>query len=1463
MCCDGNQNDTQLQSRKRKYLIGSIIAAILFAITGLTWYLNLPSIQNKIGGYLAEMLSDELGTEVRLESVRFSFPNSFTLQGIQVKDQKGRQMLYASGLAVSISIPEILLYKKIDVSSASLTEPRLLVVQEEDSTYNFQFVIDSLSSSAPGAGGDVSLSKCSVRSLTVSYQSIPGKTKASMLKSDILLSDITIAGQSVSCRIPAFSYGKFTLKSKELDLVSEPFSMNGVLVFRKESDRFTCQTEGTSFRIGDRTFDDTGFDLSLKDDIMTVSFADIHSDGFLTIKGKGAIDLSTGSVDTEAKDITVTPKFVEFITRYVSIDEEVIERISRLGDISYSGTFSKTGSAASKEFISAIGTITTDLGQLSSDLRYSAGTIDAKVSTSGFSYGQLISDNISGQVSVYADLYINPSDLYASANRIHADIPRFEYQGQSYSDIALDLSVDGKTFEGLFRMDDPSSQVDSRFSFITDARNPRDIRDINLSLDLNASKDAYSQFLGNDSPKNISLSLEARLSDTDIQSATGQIDIHSASVTSSKATYSINDANITINPTTDDERLIIIDTDFLKASLSGRIDPLTIHESFLSQLGNCLPSLGISEYDNDNDFTFDIKLRQTDFLSQFVPDSALHFQPIDITGDIDTPGGTMNMSITTPMFRNSSLSFSSVNADISSGHESLSARIVGRKDSEESNDIDLSLKAELRDDGVISTIDFSTTDSQTLKGSLLTDARLSRDKGKLTSNIQFRPSWISFKNDRWDIKPSYVSLSDSAFHFRNVELHSADRFLILDGYLSESEEDTLYADFKGFDIAYLQDILNFHPVKFGGKMSGQATLSQLFDRPNVQAHINIDSLLFQTGYLGAADINVGWDPAIKGVSISADIIDDASGTLPTGSWPLRRATTVRGYVAPGEVRDDIQLTITADNTSATFIHGFLGGVFRSVSGEVNGVMRITTGTDGVNLIGDMSVDADLRLRATDMTYHVDGRDLIHFVPNAFKFQNVHIADRNGHQGVVNGQLTHRKLRGLGYDFNIDFQDLLVYDEKEFNSDKFLATVSGSGNMTVRGKDGYGVSLAANITPSKGSVFAYDAATPYSIDKGQFITFRSRDELRDQSAAGTDETREKQQEKDDYSSDVVFDINMHVTPDCAIKLRMDNNEDGYITAYGYGDIVGRYHNKNPFTLQGIYQIQSGKYRLFLQDMIYRDLLLQPGSNVVFNGFPFDAGIHLICHHTLSSVPLRDLTTSVEFVQNSNVKVVCVMDITGKLGNMNFGFDIDLPNVSDETRQMVRSLISTEEEMSMQMIYLLGLGRFYTNEIARAQGKTGTGSEMSSLVSSTLSGQINNMLDSFMGEKSNWNIGTGLSTGEKGWDNIDVEGSLSGRLLDDRLLINGNFGYRDNSLTNKSNFIGDFDIKYRLHPNHNIYIKGYNQTNDKYFTKSTLTTQGIGLSIQKDFDSFLDLFRKSATSPKSLSELRWPTEKPHKE
>ena len=283
--------------------------------------------------------------------------------------------------------------------------------------------------------------------------------------------------------------------------------------------------------------------------------------------------------------------------------------------------------------------------------------------------------------------------------------------------------------------------------------------------------------------------------------------------------------------------------------------------------------------------------------------------------------------------------------------------------------------------------------------------------------------------------------------------------------------------------------------------------------------------------------------------------------------------------------------------------------------------------------------------------------------------------------------------------------------------------------------------------------------------------------------------------------------------------------------------------------GTYTVESGTYDITIQYIINKKFQFQPGGTLIFGGDPYAAALNLQALYTVNGVSLSDLSIGNSFSSNT-VRVNCLMNIGGQPSAPQVTFDLDLPNVNADEKQMVRSLLSSQQEMNQQVLYLLGIGRFYSQgqNNADQQQMDQTTLAMQSFLSGTLSTQINNVIGQFV-KNDDWNFGANISTGTEGWNNAEYEGIVNGRMLSGRLLFNGQFGYRERSAngmqgigTTQANpsFVGDFDVRYLLRPNGNLALKVYNQTNDRYFTRSSLNTQGVGIILKKDFNGLRDFF-----------------------
>ena len=283
----------------------------------------------------------------------------------------------------------------------------------------------------------------------------------------------------------------------------------------------------------------------------------------------------------------------------------------------------------------------------------------------------------------------------------------------------------------------------------------------------------------------------------------------------------------------------------------------------------------------------------------------------------------------------------------------------------------------------------------------------------------------------------------------------------------------------------------------------------------------------------------------------------------------------------------------------------------------------------------------------------------------------------------------------------------------------------------------------------------------------------------------------------------------------------------IKAYGAGSLRMTYDSANEdLRMFGAYTLQRGYYNFTLQDIILKDFTIRDGSTITFHGDPYAAQLDINAAYSVNA-NLSDLDESFledRELNRTNVPVNAMMHVTGDMRQPDINFDLEFPTLTQDTYRKVRSIVSTEEMMNRQIIYLLALNRFYTPDYMNAT----RGNELVSVASSTLSSQ----LGSILGQLSDkWNIAPNFRSDRGDFSDVEVDMALSSHLLNNRLILNGNLGYRDKARNNNS-FIGDFDIEYLLNKSGSIRLKAYNRYNDQnYYLKSATTTQGVGVEFKR--------------------------------
>lgn len=885
----------------------------------------------------------------------------------------------------------------------------------------------------------------------------------------------------------------------------------------------------------------------------------------------------------------------------------------------------------------------------------------------------------------------------------------------------------------------------------------------------------------------------------------------------------------------EEERILAINSDFIKGSIIGEFNIGTLPGSFADAISKHIPSLNIvnaTTRERTNDLFYTLEIKRTDILQSMFNFPLAINEDIAVSGICDDKEDIYtltflanNIEIAGGLYRKIEFSGNSNDTRFSLTSK-IHKPIIKNKRSfnynDTGNDIVIGLDTEIKNDTIRSSIDWDNhrqrgniaTGPHT-KGRLRFDATLAENNsGPVDINARIYNDVILHNDSIWEISEGTVSGNLERLSVENISLYNESQYLKISGVAGIANTDTLKVSTNNLEVATILDLVNFKLLKINGCATGEAHVTSLLSNPDARGRFNVENMGIDGALMGDCDARIGWSNEQKAILLNCGIKDS------------RGFSTVEGFLS--QANDTISLRIDADNLNTAFINKKLGAYLDNVRGTASGLVHLRGSWRFVDLYGAVALDCSTRIKATNATYTFMG-DTLRFTKGTLRFENARLRDKDGNSGILSGTVNHNYLSQWACGLYIEFEDFLVYDTPNFGSLPFYGTVYGKGYAQLK-SDGKGLSLSANIVNSPNSKFIYNSSDIGGVRDNSFVTFVDNSKIEETSTTTT--FGSIYNSVSDVSSKLNLDFLLDLNDSFKLRVYTNMRTDDYIDIYGNGTIHAIYDDKAGFSMKGNLALDRGTYKFTIQDIFPKEFNIERGSTLHFSGDPFSAALNLKTKYLIPSVSLSDLTTS--STTRNTVKVNCLMNITGTLKSPVLNFDLELPEGSEEERELLASIASTPEQKNMQFIYLLGIGKFYTFDYHTPNNSDQTSTAVESLISNTLSNQLNNMLGQII-DNGNWDISGNFSTSERGWNSMEVEGMLEGRLLNNRLLINGNLGYRENPVANR-NFIGDFEVQWLLNPKGTFSLKAYSKTNDRYFSKTNLTTQGAGFLYRFEFDDW---------------------------
>lgn len=1457
-------------------MVGTVLCTYLVLLIGL----NIRPIRTLLVNQIEGNLSKALSTEIEIEDIEIGLFNRIVLQDVTIYDQEEEVLLRAKKFSAKILLRD-LLKGRISLRSVLLMDADVCLYQTAPETlFNFQFILDQFKSSddtsseTPLKIGSLIVTRANV---TYDKKWLPchhlGFDANHLAVTDIHtnLSFNLVNNDSIHLRVRKFSCNEscgFSIKNvrfnahvnKNLVTIADPnISLPNTEIVADKPITINLSAKPYPIVNGDlriktlATRDFQHLDSRLQNvnlrfnGLVKAQMNDAHAEIAVNLKEKQQhfnLELHSSiqnhdNFNIRLDKLVADSVFLSTLTSLVTNDE--LRKIKNLGHVTILGnaTYQKNASIgdAHVEIQSPVaGTVDIKIALQQQQLNLKLATTETDLKS--LLESAMLPESLSSTTEFHAtfkDSVLQPKHLAVNiqsvVNSNHYHLENLQSSVKIENDDIV-CKIESSHPDLLLNLDAACTYRNKKFS--------------NIRLDGTIQRLDFDNFGVSDSllagvwKGNIHLNLPTLTP----QRCSLSLTIDSLVAQRKMQPFMVNRLETTLDYTKRKPSKFKLNSDIISVNAEGVIDYENVLKSWEAALMKNLPSTNFAQqptlHDTENSMSFMVYLHNGQFAKN------MFFIPIEVAdgssiqGKLHKDGAYAKLSAYTDRLVYDATELENVSLHLQSKDLNSGLLLQGRKRMFNDN-VQFVVGAQLHDKLLETNVEWDGIHQHKFSGSLNT---ITSFPDKKTIRTAVLPTVIHLEDSVWNVSSGEILLTENSNKINNLTLNTAYQSITLNGGLSTTKDDSLHIALKNINVGDILEGINFRSVLFDGNASGDAYLSLTPDQPLLQTQLHVKSFLFNKALFGDADIHAIWNSPSERIDIESDFVHkDVS------------STKASGYVWPAQ--NSIDLRITSNKTNVAFLRYWVNNIVKDISGNTTGFCRLYGTFSNLDLNGLMKVNAAFEVPANGVAYNINEAKVV-ITPGLFELDDASLTAVKGGTGSAKAKLQHQHFKHFVYDLNVNSDGLLLYDKPRSADMPFYATTYVNGNVQLAGSPSE-LNINVDGAPTRNSLIVYTESEVIGTSNSNDGVINFRD-------AGRQTTQDLTLPIPALihapQTDMRFRFNINMNPEATLRVLMDETTGDHLNLVGNGMLSAEYYNKGAFQLYGNYDLTGGNYQMSIQDVLKKNFEIQPGSAIIFGGNPDYAQLMLKAVYTVPAVSLADLNIGDNF-SDRNIRANCILNIGGTASNPNVNFDLDLPNINEDEKQMVRKLLATEDDINMQVIHLLALGRFYTYDYTISEYNQQSQSMVvaNSFLSSTLSSRVNDVIANALGT-NDWNFGTNFTTGTSGWSDMEVDGIISGRLLNNRLHLNGNVGYHENQYNamRGSNFVGDFDVKYQLTPAGGIFLKAYSETNDRYFTKSALTTQGLGIQFQKDFTRLRDIFMRtkgntiSSTTPDSLNELR---------
>ncbi|MEI6048481.1 MAG: translocation/assembly module TamB domain-containing protein [Bacteroidota bacterium] len=1476
-----------------KYFI-IIVGVIIMIPTVLYLVLQISEVQTFLVKRITNYFSNEIKSTISVGRIEYKFFNKLSVNDILIKDKNNDTLIYSQKVIAG--------FRKIDLKNKSvrlgrviLTKPVIAFITDSSGLMNINRYLDMLKNPAdttPKAKSSFAIDQIDISNASfslINHSSLRSTTKIDF--NNLNLTAINGIIEDFKTKNDTISFNINNLSFKE----SSGFSvrkMSSAVKFSKQniflgSVFLNCDSSiinipklaitadsSASFK---RFAQEVKLDILLEKSLINTSdiqyfipFANgVNESVWLSGKVLGTVsELRGRNIELSYRDYTYLncdfdfsglPKienaFIYIGVNSLKTNAKDIEKIKlsekgtiivpdvlyKLGNISFDGSF--TGFIT--DFVT-YGEIRTNLGNIRTDISLRPEEskkyrINGLITGNEIDLGEITGKTeLLGKLSLKTNINGYAYTFKKFAANLTGKIDSIEINNYKYRNVSLNGFFTEKTWDGSVNIVDKNIKLDllGMFNF----KNKLPEFDFTLNL---AKANLYKlNFVRLDTSASLSVLLTSNFKGNSIDNLDGEIKLLNSTFRKFNNNLELYDFSI-ITYKDNNKPVLSLRTDFADADIRGYYNFAGLGSLIKSTLSKLMPSQFPMPVKRDelkkNNFTFDVNFKNTDKINNFFRTGLLLSDKSSISGAVFTDsiihigGNAKLLTIKKNVFKDFSFDANISGSELSVDINNSSLYLMTQSELK-----GFSVRLKAKPDNFIFTVDWDNNDKILNKGNFIARGKVEKNitgKGNAIMTINIDSSDIYLRNNRWKFSQSSMLIDSNAVNINKLYISNNDNYYLINGSVSEDPADTLHLEFKGIDIAplnYLGNQKSYNDpnaisLNFKGRLNGKILMTNVYRNLLLEGNITVNNFSLLGSEFGDISIVSAFDVAKKVVNINAN--NNLHGV---------KMIDITGYYDPESKKADMAIKTTKLPIDA--LNPLLKAFASDIKGLASGNLNFSGETNNIVLKGAiLAENASMKIDFLQTRYKMN--DTIRFDKNRIKFNNVRLYDEKGNSAVLSGSVNHKNFHDYSADImvNMNSGECLVLNTKSKDNEMFYGTAYASGVTTIKsGPNSLSFDISAKT--GKNTKFIVPLNKGLSVSEYSFISFVDSKTLKKE-VPGIEGISSIPAPAKKMGMDMNFDL--EINPDAEVQLIFDSKVGDVMKGHGSGNLNVNLNKTGDFKMSGDYIIEEGDYLFTLGNILNKSFSVENGGKILFNGDLDNAGIDIKAIYKLKA-SLSDILGDERF--SERIPVECQLSLTGKLFNPVVGFNIYLPAADEETRTYLRNAISTEEELSRQFLYLLVMNSFYADQsYGSASGSTTTTGTSAMAVTTTemLSNQLSNWLSQI---SNDFDIGFVYrpGSGNKDINPQEVQVALSTQLLNNKVVINGNFDVRGTGNANTNQITGDFDAEYRI--TDRIRFKVFNRFNNPYTGKGVGVpyTQGIGIFFKQDFDRFSDLLGKKVNS-----------------